>query len=292
MTVGTCSEGADPDYPSNLMRSLHPDPGRSHRALASILVLLLALGAAATGPVPATASSVTAESAEASLLAWANRDRAALGLVPLRSDPALIEIAGTRADNLAATTSFSHAAAGGDAAPALAAAGVQWFAWGENIAEWPGGVSSSALAGIYHAWQRSASHWDMLMSPRMNYVGFGLAVRSSDEWALASAVFTEFRDHTAPGTRIDSALRSGTTVTFTWHGYDPLLQTHWAGLRDYDAWYRVDGGAWRLIRNDTTATSLRLVSRAPGHRYWLKVQARDRAGNVGRTSTPVSVWVP
>jgi hypothetical protein len=132
----------------------------------------------------------------------------------------------------------------------------------------------------------------MLMSPTMNYVGFGLAVRPSDGQLFASAVFTESRDHTAPGVKMDGPTRSGTTITFAWHGRDPLLQSHWAGLRDYDAWYRVDGGAWRLVRDNTTATSLRLVSRAPGHRYWLKVQPRDRAGNVGRTSTPISVWVP
>jgi uncharacterized protein YkwD len=256
-----------------------------------VTALVVALGAAATHPLPATAG-LSAASAEASLLAWTNRDRAALGLVPLRSDPALVAIAGTRADNLAASSTFSHAAAGGDAAPALAAARVLCFAWGENIAEWPGGVSSATLAGIYRAWRGSATHWVMLMSPRMNYVGFGLAVRRSDGAAVASTVFTESRDHTAPGARVDSARRDGTAITFAWHGYDPLLQSHWAGLRDYDAWYRVDGGAWRLVRDNTTATSLRLVSRAPGHRYWLKVQARDRAGNVGRTSTPVSIWVP
>ncbi len=172
------------------------------------------------------------------------------------------------------------------------AAGVQWFAWSENIAEWSGGLSGTTLAGIYQAWQGSATHWAMLMSPRMNYVGFGVAVRRSDGSAVASAIFTESRDHTAPGTKIDSAVRSGTTVTFTWHGYDPLLQSHWAGLRDFDVWYRVDDGAWRLVRDNTTTTSLRLLSRPSGHRYWLKVQARDRAGNVGRTSTPASVWVP
>ena len=268
-----------------------PSPGRSRALLALVTALVVALSAAATHPLPA-AAGLSAASAEASLLAWTNRDRAALGLVPLRSDPALVAIAGTRADNLAASSTFSHAAAGGDAAPALAAAGVLWFAWGENIAEWPGGVSSTTLAGIYRAWQRSATHWVMLMSPRMNYVGFGLAVRSSDEWAVASTVFTEFRDRTAPGARIVGATRSGTSITFAWRGYDPLLQTRWAGVRDFDAWYRVDDGSWRLIRNDTTATSLVLGSRARGHRYWLKVQARDRAGNVGRTSTPVSVWVP
>ena len=292
MTIGTCSGDADPGYASRLVRSLLPAPGRSRHALATILALVVAACTAATGPVPATASSVTAESAEASLLAWTNRDRAALGLVPLRSAPALIEIAGTRADNLAATSTFSHAAAGGDAAAALTAAGVQWFAWGENIAQWPGGVSSSALAGIYRAWQGSATHWAMLMSPRMNYVGFGLAVRSSDEWAVASTVFAESRDRTAPGARIVRATLNGTSVTFAWRGYDPLLQTRWAGVRDFDVWYRVDGGSWRLIRNDTTATSLRLTNRASGHRYEVMVRARDRAGTLGRPTAPAGIWVP
>jgi uncharacterized protein YkwD len=267
-----------------------PSPSRS-RALLTTLACVVALGAATLRPVPA-AASVSSAAAQASLLAWTNRDRAVLGLVPLHPDPALAVIAGTRADNLAASSTFSHAAAGGDMAPALAAGGVQWFAWGENIAHWPGGLDSATVAGIYRAWRGSAEHWSILTSPTMNYVGFGLAVRRSDGSVFASTVFTESRDHTAPGARIDGARRDGTTITFAWHGRDPLLQSHWAGLRDYDAWYRVDGGAWRLIRNDTTATSLRLAARAPGHRYWLKVQARDRAGNVGRTSTPVSIWVP
>jgi uncharacterized protein YkwD len=288
------------------MRRPIPVPRRAAAGAGALLALVVALGSAATHPLPVAATpsvptaahpapiaaGYTAASAEASLLAWTNRDRAALGLVPLRADPALADIAGTRADNLAASTTLSHAAAGGDLGPALAAAGVQWYAWGENIAEWPGGLLSTTVAGIYRAWRGSAEHWATLMSPTMNYVGFGVAVRSSDGHAVASTVFTESRDHTAPGARIDSATRSGTTVTFTWHGYDPALQSHWAGLRDFDVWYRVDGGAWRLVRNDTKATSLRLVSRAPGHRYWLKVQARDRAGNVGRMSTPVSVLVP
>ena len=157
-----------------------PSPGRPLTLLATVTALIVALGTAAAHPLPAAAALSTA-SAEALLLSWTNRDRAALGLVPLRSDPALVAVAGTRADNLAASSKFSHAAAGGDAAPALAAAGVQWFAWGEDIAQWPGGVSGTSVAGIYRAWRASATHWAMLMSPRMNYVGFGLAVRRSDE---------------------------------------------------------------------------------------------------------------
>lgn len=274
------------------MPPLLPAFGRFRGTLATILALVVALGAVATHPPPAAATGLTTTSAEASLLAWTNRDRAALGLRPLRSNPPLVAIAGTRAENLVAASSFSHAAAGGDLAPALARAGVQWYAWGENLARRSGGLTSTTVAGIYQAWRKSASHWAMLMSRTMNYVGFGVAVRTSDGQVFASTVFTESRDHTAPSARIDSAWRTGTTITFAWHGYDPRLQTHWAGLRDFDAWYRVDAGSWRLVRDDTTATSLRLGSRAHGHRYWLMVRARDRAGNVGRPSTPVSVWVP
>jgi uncharacterized protein YkwD len=269
-----------------------PVTGRSGAARATILALVVALGAAAAHPVPAAAASHTPTSAEASLLAWTNRDRSALGLRPLRADPPLVAIAGTRAANLAAATTFSHEAAGGDLAGALAAARVQWYAWGENIAQWPGGLTSSSVAAIYAAWRNSPSHWALLMSRTMNYVGFGVVVRPSDGQAFASALVTESRDHTAPTARIDDVTRSGTTITFSWHGYDAQLQTHWAGLRDYDAWYRVDDGAWRLVRDGTSATSLRLTSRAHGHRYWLKVGARDRAGNVGRPSAAVSVWVP
>ena len=274
------------------MPSLLPALGRSHGALATVLALVVALGATASHPLPATAASRTTASAASSFLAWTNRDRAALGLRPLRADLPLGEVAGTRAKNLAGTGSFSHAAAGGDLSPALGRAGVQWYAWGENIARQTGGLTSTTLSGIYQAWRRSPSHWAMLMSPTMNYVGFGVAVRGSDGQVFAAAVFTESRDHSAPSARIDVAARSGTTITFAWHGYDAPLQTHWAGLRDYDVWYRVDGGTWRLVRDNTTATSLRLGSRAPGHRYWLMVRACDRAGNLGRQSTPTSIWIP
>jgi len=274
------------------MRSLVPGPGRPGATVAAIMALVIALGVPTMRPVPASAASLTTGSAEASLLAWTNRDRAALGLRPLRRYPALVAIARTRAGNLAASSAFSHGAAGGDMAPALARAGFQWYAWGENIAFRSGGLKGATAAAIYGAWRASASHWALLMSRTMNYVGFGLTVRASDGRVFATAAFTESRDHTGPRAKIDSAALSGTTITFTWHGYDPQLQTHWAGLRDYDVWHRVDDGSWRLVRDNTTATSLRLASRDPGHRYWLMVRARDRAGNVGRPSTPVSVSIP
>lgn len=262
-----------------------------HRIPAVLLAALALLSGTAVAPVPASAATTPA-TIEASLLAWTNRDRAALGLRPLRFDSRLAAIAGERAANLVAASSFSHQAAGGSLSAALDRAHVQWYGWAENIGWWGGGATLATASALYGAWRKSADHWAHLMSPGLNYVGFGVALRRSDVRLFASTVFTESRDHTAPRATVETATRSGTTITFTWRSWDPALQSHWAGPRDVDVWYRVDAGTWRLVRDNTTATSLRLAARAPGHRYWLAVRPRDRALNVGPLASPISVWVP
>jgi uncharacterized protein YkwD len=254
-----------------------------------LTLVFLITGLAA--PLPAAAST-TISSVASTLLRLTNAARSSRGLQPLRADATLASIARNRAANLSADRTFSHSAAGGTLTPTLDQAGVQWYAWAEDLAYTAGGLQSSTASAIFAAWKMSPAHWAALMSRTLNYVGLGVAVRPSDGRVFADAVFTESRDRTAPSARIDSATRSGRTIAFTWHGYDPPLQTHRAGLRDFDAWYRVDGGAWKLIRDNTTATGIRLASRPSGHRYWLMVRARDRAGNVGRTSPPASIWVP
>ncbi len=270
--------------------ALHPR--RAHlprRALVlTLAAALLATGAlAAPDPAAATTTAVADQ-----LLELTNADRAARGLRPLRPDARLAAIAEDRAMNLTGATTFGHAAAGGSLSPPLAEQQVQWYGWAENLAWTPGGLRTNTASALYLGWKRSPSHWASLMSPTLNYVGFGAALRASDGHVFASAVFTESRDHTPPSAWITGSARNGRTVTFTWRGSDPALQTHWAGLRDFDAWYRVDDGAWRLLRDNTTSTSICLASRPAGHRYWLMVRARDRAGNAGRTSAPTSVWVP
>jgi uncharacterized protein YkwD len=278
-------------YPHRM--GIVPRPARALRlrAAASALAFTVVLTGVAAMPLRASVST-TATSVATTLLSMTNADRVARGLRPLRADTALAWIARDRATNLTTASTFSHSAAGQSLSSSLDQARIQWYAWAENLAYTVGGLRSSTAAAIYSRWKGSPGHWAALMSRTLNYVGVGVAVRSSDGRVFACAVFTESRDHTAPGARIDSVSRSGTTVTFAWHGYDAPLQTHWAGLRDFDVWYRVDDGAWKLIRDNTTATSIRLTSRAPGHRYWLMVRARDRAGNVGRTSSPLSAWVP
>jgi uncharacterized protein YkwD len=261
------------------------------RRLATILSLAVVLAASGVAPA-STAAAVSGSSVEAAILSLVNRDRAALGLRPLRRDTRLATLADRRAANLAASRTFSHAAAGGDVGVELDRAGVQWYVWGEVLAYRSGGLTSRTAAAIYGAWRNSDPHWSKLMSRTFNYIGFGTAVRTSNPRVFAVAVLTESRDHTAPRAEMLTATRSGTTITFTWRGWDPALQSHWAGLRDFDVWYRVDKGAWRRIRDNTTATSLSLSSRTPGHLYELAVSARDRAGNIGKISAPLGIRVP
>ncbi len=263
---------------------------RRAAAIAAILAVALIIPSAL--PAPAQAAVATASSVESSILARVNRARENRGLRPLRLDSRLAALADDRATNLVSAGSFSHAAAGGSLSTALKTASVQAYAWGEVLAWWPGGLTSTTAAAVVSTWKKSSGHWALLMSRTMNYVAFGVAVRRSDGRVFASGLLTESRDHTAPKARIDSVSRSGTTITFKWHGYDPPLQSHWARVKDYDVWYRTDGGAWRLIRDNTTATSLRLANRGRGHKYELMVRARDRAGNVGRQSAPLGIRVP
>ena len=45
-------------------------------------------------------------------------------------------------------------------------------------------------------WMASPSHRALLMSSRFNYIGLGLAYRSSNRRTFGSAVMTESLDHT------------------------------------------------------------------------------------------------
>jgi hypothetical protein len=70
------------------------------------------------------------------------------------------------------------------------------------------------------------------------------------------------------------------------------LQTHTAGLRDYDIQYRINYGTWVLLRDNTTATSLTLPDRSRGRSYAVRVRATDRRGNVGAWSAEKRLWIP
>ena len=254
--------------------------------IAGLVALALAVGPLAQ---PTTVAAVTAGQLEKNLRALINADRKKLGLVPLRGHPGLRNLAGDRAATMASTGVLKHANC---LSCMLDARGIQWYANGEVIAwtSWPWG--SQAVESIYNGWKSSSLHWSLLMSDRFNYAGVGIAYRSANGTTWASIVLTESKDRTKPWARMTSGSRSGDDVTFTWTGADRRLQTHTAGLKNFDVQLKRDSGSWRTIRTGTTATALTLWDRAGGHWYKLRVRARDYRGNLSGWTTRIRVWVP
>jgi uncharacterized protein YkwD len=257
------------------------------RTLGAALITALAVTAFAA-PVSAATSASTAE---AMIIGWVNTSRVAAGPRPLRGDPDLAYIAGVRASRMASSNTMSHTV-GGDLGNQLAYRDVQWYRYGETIAWSTADWTVDAARSIYRAWMNSAPHRALLMSTRFNYIGLGLAYRSSNHRTFGSAVMTESVDHTRPVARIKTKSRAGDDVSWTWNGYDPRLQTHTAGLRDYDVQYRIGYGAWQTIFDNTTSKSLVLRDRVHGQSYAIRVRATDRRGNVSPWTLEQRVWVP
>ena len=264
------------------------------RALPGIRrILILALTMIAFVAVPATPARATVGEAEAEtlLIGWINEARVGRGLAPLVAWQGIRSVADARASQMAATNTLSHTAAG-DLVSQLRTGGVAWFGFGEAIGYAVAGSTSDDARSLYQMWQGSPSHWGLLMSDAFNYIGIGVKDRPEDSRTFASVVLTESLDHSGPSARIRMASRMGHDVRWTWSGADRRLQTRTAGLRDFDVQYRVNGGAWKTIRNDTTATSLTLRGRPGGRTYSLRIRATDRRGNVGAWTNASRIRVP
>lgn len=239
--------------------------------------------------VPGTAVAST-DSTEHRILDQINAERADRGLRPLRSDSRLWDLAGDRAARMASTGIMSHAVAGSLGA-SLTSRGIRRYAYGEDIGYSTAARGTASSDELFTLWRNSPDHWALMMSSRYNYVGVGLAFRSSTGQTFGSIVFTEAPDISRPRAwRVDVA-RSGHTVTWRWAGADTPLQTHTSGLATYRVEARVDGGRWASVRPRTTTTS-RTVTVASGHWYGLRVRATDRAGNVGPWSSEMRIWMP
>jgi uncharacterized protein YkwD len=268
------------------LNTRHPGRLLSH-AVGATLIAALAVTAFAA-PVSAATSASTAE---AMIIGWVNTDRANHGLAPLRGDADLAYIAGLRASRMASANTLTHTI-GGNLGSQLNYRDVQWYGYGETIAWSTSTWTVDAAKAIYRSWMNSAPHRALLLSKSFNYIGLGLAHRSSNNKTFGSAVMTESVDHTRAVARMTGARRSGDDLTWTWNGYDPRLQTHLAGLRDFDVQYRVGSGTWRTIRDNTLAKSLTLPDRAHGRMYAIRVRATDRRGNVGKWTAASRIWVP
>lgn len=270
--------------------SIAPQPMAASRRLPLLLIAVM-LATLAAMASPARTLAVTSSSLETTLTSMINASRANAGLKALRTDNSLSAIAGVRATRMRDANAMSHTV-GGNLAAQLAWYKVSWYRYGENVGATTYPWGSQAAQNIQSMWMASPSHRDLILSSSFNYIGVGLAYRSSNGRTFASVVFSESPDHTSARATITSATRSGDAITWTWSGYDPVLQTHTAGLRDFDVQYRIGGGSWKTLRNDTTTRSLTLTDRISQRTYGLRVRATDRRGNVGPWTAEKRIWVP
>ncbi len=130
------------------------------------------------------------------------RERTARGLVPLRRYGDLADVAGRRATKMRDTNILSHSIAG-DLGRQLTDEGVTWYRYGETIAYTYKAWANEAARDLVKVWMASAPHRDLLMSSRFNYIGVGLAYRSSNGRTFGSIVVSDVPD------------RSGASAWFT-----------------------------------------------------------------------------
>jgi len=168
---------------------------------------------------------------------------------------------------------------------------ITWYQCGEAIADTnatPGPVGAAAL---YALWKGSPDHYALITSTTFNYIGIGVTYRPANRTTYASILFLEGPDRTMPIAGWTGVSLIGRTVHWGWTAYDPILQSHLAGVKNYDVELRVNNGAWGLLRSASTGGSCTMPNRAPGSTWALRVRARDNAGNVSRWLTSATVAV-
>jgi len=247
----------------------------------------------------AGAADLSAASAESSLVALINADRAAGGLLPLRLDARLSAIAHERSASMAGSGQFSHVQSDGQTMVDLVrAAGITWYSLGETIGwnNYPSLGDSTSV--VNRGWMTSPEHVAIIRSTAFNYFGVGLSTTASGDryW---TAIFLRGPDRTAPsatmgapmsGSYVTLASRSQVRlVTWSWTGTDLQLAVLTSGLRSFEVQRRVDGGAWVSVWTSTTRRSWS-TSVSVGQRVQVRVRARDNAGNVGAWSSPVGLF--
>lgn len=271
-----------------------PGLGGEHGSMPLLPRRLAPLALAAILLFPAAASvsaatEATPSAAEGAALTYANKERTARRLVPLRLDARLQAIADGRAQTMATEDELSHDQAdGNNVFDILSANDVAWYGAGEIIA-WNNttGLTSSA-AGAISQWMHSTGHRTIMLSSNYNYVAFAVAVSPNSGRRYWAGVFIKGPDRSGAWTSLSTPVKqilssTRTKVTFRWTGADTALQVLTAGLRYYEVQRRVAGGEWASY-GMTTTTSLS-TSWGRGYTYEFRVRAVDQVGNWGGWKT-------
>jgi uncharacterized protein YkwD len=246
------------------------------------LALLAGLAPVATVAAASSYSAAEVSEAEQAVQALINDKRSALGLVALRWDARVAELAHERAEYMAATGRFSHQEADGDDVfDKIEDSGITWYGAGEIIAWNTAQDLHDSAAFAVHGWMGSSSHKAIIVSKGYNYVGFGMAIGEGGKryWA---GVFLKGPDRTSAWARVDTVATrvidaDTRKVYIRWDGNDTRLQVLTSGLRYFQIARRINGGEWVTYGTTTSETTTRYWER--GWTVEFRVRARDKAGN-------------
>ena len=269
-------------------------PSRPFARLASRLVAPVVIGLlVASFAVPATASADewTIAQAEQKMIELLNANRTAAGLVPVRADSRLMEIARARSVDMATKHYFSHSQPDGrNVFDILNAKHITWFGAGEIIAWNNYPTLELSTHNADHQWMNSPGHKAIVLSSTLNYVGVGLAIDGSTGKKMWTAVYIKGPDRTGARSTTNkpvvapSSTPGAKKVSVSWTGSDVRLQVLTSGFHSWQVQRRVDGGAWTTLWSSTTRASV-AQDLAAGHTYEFRTAARDKAGNWGSWST-------
>ncbi len=273
-------------------RSILPTRAKQ-TGLVAVFVLLLGIAslgqpAAAAAMTPAT---TTASRMDSQILASLNADRTARNLTPLRLDSRLITWSADRAAWMASHALLTHTSFGGSPCNLYVIEKITWYQCGEAVADTTAAYGAKAASSLYALWRGSAEHFALITSTTFNYVGIGVAYRAANRTTYASILFLEGPEHNRPIPSWTQSWVAGTTVHWGWTAREPILQTHTAAIRGYDVELRTNGGAWHLLRTNSTDTSATFRNRSPGSSWQIQVRARDNVGNVSGWMTSATFTV-
>lgn len=254
-------------------------------AFAFILVVGLAPAALAADSAP---SGAEISAAEKSVLTLTNRRRTNAGLVSLRWDSRLAQLAGERAAYMAKTGEFSHTQSNGtDVFDMIVDSGIKWYGAGEIIAWNTAAALDYSAAFAVQGWMGSPSHEAIVMSTGYNYVGFGLAIADSGKryWA---GVYLKGPDRTGAWSKIVGTAKRNLSSTdvrvwVKWAGNDTRLQVLTSGLRYYQVQARRGANAWYNYGTTTSISTTKTWRR--NSTYEVRVRSRDKAYNWGAWAT-------
>jgi uncharacterized protein YkwD len=264
-------------------------PARRFLPFVLSATLLAVLSPVATSAADTSLTSAVMLDTELQTLDLINAQRTVRGLIAVRRDTRIADIARSRAAYMARTGDFDHVQSGGVTVfDLIAARRITWYGAGEIIAWNTAAAPGDSAAMAVRQWMSSPTHKAIIISKAYNYAAFGMAVSATTGRRYFAGVFLKGPDRTGAWARVTSVTTAPVDavrarVQLNWAGSDTRLQVLTAGFRYFEIQRRSPGGSWVSYGTTTSTSATRLWTQ--GLTYEFRVRARDRAGNWGAWRT-------